>query len=107
VLHSKGVREGDGQEYQKHWINPRKIFFFLKGVVIHFGWHLSTLHKKFLKDKTTPISSRKKRKQPSIEELQSLLSIFAVKKITRLILINRTLQKHWHHTLKKIKKHTS
>jgi hypothetical protein len=45
------VREGDGQEYQKHWINPRKIFFFLKGVVIHFGWHLSTLHKKFLKDK--------------------------------------------------------
>jgi hypothetical protein len=67
------VREGDGQEYQKHWINPRKIFFFLKGVVIHFGWHLSTLHKKFLKDKRTPISSRKKRKQPSIEELQSLL----------------------------------
>jgi hypothetical protein len=61
VLHSKGVREGDGQEYQKHWINPRKIFFFLKGVVIHFGWHLSTLHTKFLKDKKKLRNKKKKK----------------------------------------------
>jgi hypothetical protein len=38
----------------------QKNLFFLKGVVIHFGWHLSTLHKKFLKDKKTKKQEEKK-----------------------------------------------
>jgi hypothetical protein len=53
VQHSKGVRKGGREGYQKYWIRLGKN----QGVVVHSGWHSWTVHKKvsefFLRNQET------------------------------------------------------